>query len=109
MNEKNKINKSLVFLEELSKKYFDLFEDPISAVGYSDFKLIMPSLLQMGDRMASSFGIENRCPFLDKRIIEFGFNLPYNLKINGFSQKVILRQLGLKYGMKDPLFVEKKD
>ena len=108
VNEKNKINRSLVFLEELSKKYFDLFDDPISAVGYSDFKLIMPSLLQMGDRMASSFGIENRCPFLDKRIIEFGFNLPSNLKINGFSQKVILRQLGLKYGMKDPLFVEKK-
>ena len=26
-------------------------------------KYIMPSLLQMGDRMANSFGIENRCPF----------------------------------------------
>ena len=29
----------------------------------------MPSLLQMGDRMSSAFGIENRCPFLDKEII----------------------------------------
>ena len=40
-----------------------MFDDPINAMGYSDFKLIMLSLLQMGDRMSSAFGIENRCPF----------------------------------------------
>ena len=43
-------------------------------MGYADFELIMPSLLQMGDRMASAYSLENRCPFLDKRIIEFGFS-----------------------------------
>ena len=56
-------------------------------MGFVDFKLIMPGLLQMGDRMSSSLGIENRCPFLDKRIIEFGFSLPPELKINNFMQK----------------------
>ena len=45
----------------------------------------------MGDRMSSSLGIENRCPFLDKRIIEFGFSLPPELKINNFMQKNIIR------------------
>ena len=51
------------------KNYFEMFDDPINAMGFADFKLIMPSLLQMGDRMSSSFGVENRCPYLDKSLI----------------------------------------
>ena len=46
------------FVKSKVKKYFEMFDDPINAMGYSDFKLIMPSLLQMGDRMSSAFGIE---------------------------------------------------
>ena len=78
-------------------------------MGFIDFKLIMPGLLQMGDRMSSSMGIENRCPFLDKRIIEFGFSLPPELKINGFDQKKILLDLLIKKNKKNyPLVKEKK-
>ena len=62
--------------EKLFKPIFEMFDDPINAMGYIDFKYVMPSLLQMGDRMASAFGIENRCPYLDKRLIEFAFSLP---------------------------------
>ena len=53
----------------------------------------------MGDREAGSFGIENRCPFLDRRIIEFGFSLPPKLKINGLEQKVLLRRILKKRGL----------
>ena len=56
----------------------------------------MPSLLQMGDRMASAYGIENRCPYLDKRIIEFAFSLPSYEKIDGYYQKKPLRNLLIK-------------
>ena len=70
------------------KPYFEMFYDPINAMGYADFDLIMPSLLQMGDRMSSAFSIENRCPFLDKDIIEFGFSLPYDYKIRNLSQRI---------------------
>ena len=76
-------------------------------MGYADFKLVMPSLLQMGDRMAGAFGIENRCPFLDRRIIEFGFSLPPQLKIQGLEQKVILRRVLEKRGLLEPLKKEK--
>ena len=38
--------------------------------------------------MSSAFSIENRCPFLDKDIIEFGFSLPYEYKIKNLSQKI---------------------
>ncbi|MDO8676888.1 MAG: asparagine synthase-related protein [Candidatus Azambacteria bacterium] len=95
------------YVKSALKPFFDKFEDPINAMGYADFKLIMPSLLQMGDRMAGAFGIENRCPFLDKRIIEFGFSLPPELKIDGASQKVILRKILEKRGIVAPLKREK--
>ena len=96
------------FVKNKVKKYFEMFDDPINAMGYSDFKLIMPSLLQMGDRMSSAFGIENRCPFLDKDIIEFGYSLPPDLKINGLVQKVLLRNLARKKNIIKPLNFEKK-
>jgi asparagine synthase (glutamine-hydrolysing) len=96
------------FVLKKIKKYFEMFDDPISAMGFVDFKIIMPSLLQMGDRMSSAFGLENRCPYLDKRIIEFGFSLPHNLKINHLTEKIMIRKLALKRGLKKPLLVEKK-
>ncbi len=89
-------------------KYFTLFDDPINAMGFVDFKLIMPGLLQMGDRMSSALGIENRCPFLDKRIIEFGFSLPPELKINNFTQKKLLLELFYKKNKKNYSIVKEK-
>lgn len=101
-------NNDLEFVKEQLKPFFEMFEDPISAMGFADFKLVMPSLLQMGDRMAGAFGIENRCPFLDRRVIEFGFSLPPEFKISGLDQKVILRKILAKKGMYTPLYAEKK-
>ena len=77
----------------MMKKYFEMFDNPITAMCYFDFKVIMPSLLQMGDRMSAAFGVENRCPFLDRDIIEFGFNLNVDQKINFNQQKLILRNI----------------
>lgn len=101
-------NSNVELAREWLKPYFDRFEDPINAMGFADFKLVMPSLLQMGDRMAGAFGLENRCPFLDRRVIEFGFSLPVELKISGLDQKVILRRILQKHGMTAPLRDEKK-
>ncbi len=101
-------NNDVEFVKEHLKPFFEMFEDPINAMGFADFKLIMPSLLQMGDRMAGAFGLENRCPFLDRRVIEFGFSLPPELKINGLDQKVILRKILAKKGIHTPLYAEKK-
>ncbi len=94
--------------EAYLKPYFDRFEDPINAMGFADFELVMPSLLQMGDRMASAFSLENRCPFLDKRIIEFGFSLPPTMKIRDLEQKVMLRRIAKRRKLSDALAMEKK-
>ncbi len=101
-------NQNYNYIKKLFKPYFEMFDDPINAMGYADFKLVMPSLLQMGDRMASAFGIENRCPFLDKNLIEFGFSLPPEYKIKGIEQKILLRKLLIKKNIFEPLRIEKK-
>lgn len=59
----------------------------------NEFNGNMRELLRMGDRMAGAWGIENRCPFLDPRIIEFAYSLPMELKIKGFDTKVILNRI----------------
>ncbi len=98
----NRSAENLEMIKKMMKQYFEMFDNPVTAMCYFDFKVIMPSLLQMGDRMSAAFGVENRCPFLDKDIIEFGFNLDVEQKINFNQQKLVLRnllkkRLSLKY------------
>ena len=80
--------------------------EDVTSAGLREFSGNMQELLRMGDRMTSAFGIENRCPVLDKRIIEFAFSLPFNLKIDGLQTKVILQKL-LKRRKPDYKFFEK--
>ena len=74
------------------KSSFGKFSTVLNQVGYTDMVLSLPHLLTMNDRSASAFGLENRCPFLDHRIVEFAFNLPPEMKIREFRTKYILRQ-----------------
>lgn len=74
--------------------------------GWVDFNSNLQQLLRMGDRMASAHGIENRCPFLDRRIIEFAFSLPLELRAYGFDTKVILNRI-LRKRMPDYQPIEK--
>lgn len=73
--------------------YKKMFPEVVDDLGWKDFNNKMRGLLRMGDRMASAHGIENRCPFLDRRIIEFAFSLPPELKCCGFDTKIILRRI----------------
>ena len=101
-------NQDIELVKRIIKPYFEKFDDPINAMCYTDFKIVMPSLLQMGDRMAGAHGIENRCPFLDKDIINFAFSLPHNLKIKNLEQKILIRRLLKKKKLFQPLRMEKK-
>ena len=67
----------------------------------------MRELLRMGDRMSAAWGLENRCPFIDRRINEFAMSLPMELKIKGLDTKIVLRAL-LKKRKPDYQFEEKK-
>ena len=101
-------NGNVEYVKERLRPYFAMFPDPVNAMGFADFKLIFPSLMQMGDRMAGAFGIENRCPFLDRRLIEFGFSLPPEYKIDTLLSKALLRKVAEKRGLVEPLRMEKR-
>lgn len=51
----------------------------------------LPPLLRYADRVSMAFGIENRCPFLDHRLLAHVSALPASLKIRGGQTKWIFR------------------
>lgn len=77
---------------EFYKKCFHKRSALIDRIGWCDMQLTLPSLITMNDRAAAAYGLENRTPFLDHRIVEFAFQLPQELKINKYQTKYILRR-----------------
>ncbi|MBN2167149.1 MAG: asparagine synthase (glutamine-hydrolyzing) [Marinilabiliaceae bacterium] len=49
-------------------------------------------LSSQGDRMSLAHGIEGRYPFLDHRLVDYLFSVKESYKLNGFSQKHILKK-----------------
>ena len=56
------------------------------------FQSTLPSLLHFEDRNSMHFSIESRVPFLDHRLVEFGFSLHESDKVNDTWTKYILRE-----------------
>lgn len=52
----------------------------------------LPSLLHIDDRNSMAHSVESRAPFLDYRLVEFLFSLPYDMKISDGYTKYILRE-----------------
>jgi len=61
---------------------------------YLDFKLRLGHHLiaDHGDRMTMANSIEARYPFLDLDLVEFCTRIPPDLKLNGFTEKYILKK-----------------
>ena len=55
-------------------------------------KFHLPALLHYEDRNSMQFSIEARLPFLDYKLVEFGFNIPDNEKISREYGKKIIRK-----------------
>ena len=54
--------------------------------------LILPNLLHYEDRNSMAFTIESRLPFLDHRLVEYAYSLPFDFKIKDGLTKYILRE-----------------
>ena len=61
---------------------------------YTEMNIFLSNYLlsSQGDRMAMAHSVEGRYPFLDHRVIEFGSRLPVRFKLNGLTEKFILKQ-----------------
>jgi asparagine synthase (glutamine-hydrolysing) len=78
-------------LEE-ARRIFERRGGLVDRMGAVDFRMTFPSLITMNDRAAAAFGVENRTPLLDHRLIEFAFRLPPELKIHEGQTKILLRR-----------------
>lgn len=96
------------YLNSSIKFFFDKMDnDVIHAMSLSDFYTTMQVLLQMADRLCMAFGIENRSPFLDYRLIQFGFSMPSKYKIRNGVTKWALKEVAKKFIPKE--IVERVD
>ena len=57
----------------------------------------MTSLLERKDRMSMATGVEVRVPFADHRIIEYVYNIPWEIKFKGNVEKYLLREAMKEY------------
>jgi asparagine synthase (glutamine-hydrolysing) len=60
---------------------------------YLEGTILLPGyiLSSQGDRVAMAHAVEGRFPFLDHRLVEFGFSLPPRLKMKALREKHILK------------------
>ena len=59
---------------------------------YLNLTRFMPTLLDRKDRMSMAVGLEVRVPFCDHRLVEYLWNVPWEMKTAGGQEKGILRQ-----------------
>lgn len=60
---------------------------------YLDVETFLPdNLLEYSDKMSMAWSLELRVPFLDPRVVEQAFRIPFGLKMNRSGSKAILRK-----------------
>jgi len=61
-------------------------------MSYLNITRFMPTLLDRKDRMSMAVGLEVRVPYCDHRIVEYVWNVPWEVKTAGDREKGILRK-----------------
>jgi len=61
-------------------------------IAYLNIKWFMQTLLDRMDRASMYSGLEARVPFADHRIVEYVFNVPWDIKYMGGVEKALLRE-----------------
>jgi asparagine synthase (glutamine-hydrolysing) len=60
---------------------------------YLDVETFLPdNLLEYSDKTSMAWALELRVPYLDPRLVEWAFGVPFNLKLNRAGSKMIMRR-----------------
>lgn len=79
----------------------------IREIFYLNLVYFLPMLLDRKDRMSMAVGLEVRVPFCDHRLMEYVWNIPWEMKNTGGIEKGILRK-ALKGLLPDEVLYRKK-
>lgn len=66
-------------------------------ISYLNIKWFMQTLLDRMDRTSMYNGLEARVPFADYRIVEYVWNIPWNMKCKNGQVKGLLREAAVEY------------
>jgi asparagine synthase (glutamine-hydrolysing) len=61
-------------------------------MSYLNITRFMPTLLDRKDRMSMAVGLEVRVPYCDHRLVEYVWNIPWEIKMTGGREKGVLRK-----------------
>ena len=61
-------------------------------IGYLNIRFFMQTLLNRMDRTSMFSGLEARVPFADRKLVDYVFNIPWEMKAKDGLVKNILRQ-----------------
>ncbi|WP_274366263.1 asparagine synthase (glutamine-hydrolyzing) [Paenibacillus thermotolerans] len=76
-------------------------------MSYLNITRFMPTLLDRKDRMSMAVGLEVRVPYCDHRLVDYVFNIPWDIKMTGNQEKGILRK-ALEGVLPDEVLYRKK-
>jgi asparagine synthase (glutamine-hydrolysing) len=92
--ESNKMNLKPVIL----KKYWNNNGNTFQKMQFFDINTVLPEdFFMKADKMSSAYGLEERVPYMDHRIVSFGLNLPTHLKLFGWNEKYLLKKSFSKF------------
>lgn len=99
------------YTDSLKKVPYLEDENPVEkrrrGISYLNIKWFMQTLLDRMDRASMYSGLEARVPFADHRIIEYVFNVPWDMKYRDGVEKALLRE-ACKDLLPDELLFRKK-
>lgn len=76
-------------------------------ISYLNLRWFMQTLLDRMDRTSMHVGLEARVPFADHRIVEYAWNVPWDMKQHGGVVKGLLRAAGEEYLPHEALYRKK--
>ena len=85
-------------LQSYSNKKLDMYENLMLV---DQLQYLPDDILTKVDRTGMAVSLENRIPLLDKRIIEFAWSIPREMKYDGVVTKKIMRNVLYKYVPKE--------
>ncbi|MFH1985873.1 MAG: asparagine synthase (glutamine-hydrolyzing) [Pseudomonadota bacterium] len=86
------------YVTHLAGSYFSKMNgDIVHSMGITDVYSTMQVLLQMSDRMSMAFGVENRSPFLDHRLLQYAFSMSSEFKIKNGVTKTVLKDIAREF------------